>query len=65
MQCHTIRTITIIWVHVKTLCYHLLQLLVVVVRSSLPGLLMQLVQPAEYLLGQRKDREHMKEGVGT
>ena len=33
--------------------------------SSLPGLLLQLVGPAEYLLGQRKDRELMKEGVGT
>ena len=34
-------------------------------RTSLPGLLLQLVGPAEHLLGQRKDREHMKERVGT
>ena len=40
----------------KDFHYHLLQQLVVVVMSSLPGLLLQLVGPAEYLLGQRKDR---------
>ena len=55
------RTITII----QRFCYHSLKLLVVVLRSSPPGLLLQLVGPAEHLLGQRKVREHMKVGVGT